>query len=75
MPRGPVGHGLFPPQDRIEVLTIASENTAAHDCPATRWSLDELARRLVNQQAEEARSRTTIGRVLHDADLKPHRSV
>jgi hypothetical protein len=75
MPRDPVGRGLFPPQDRVEVLTIASENTAAHDCPATRWSLDDLARELVNRHAEEAMSRGTVWRVLHDADLKPHRSV
>jgi transposase len=75
MPRDLDGRGLFPPHDRVEVLTIASENTAAHDCPATRWSLDDLARQLVNQHAEEAMSRATIWRVLHAADLKPHRSV
>jgi transposase len=75
MPRDPDGRGLFPPQDRIEVLALASENTAAHDCPATRWSLDDLARRLVNQHADEAMSHATVWRVLHDADRKPHRSV
>jgi transposase len=56
-------------------VTIASENTAAHDCPATRWSLDDLTTRLVNQHAADAMSRATIWRILDDADLKPHRSV
>jgi transposase len=75
MPRDPADPGLFPPQERIAVLTIACANTAAHDCPATRWSLDDLARRLVNDYAEETMSRATIWRTLHAADLKPHRSV
>jgi transposase len=74
-PRDPVGRGLFPPQDRVAVVSLASERTADHDCPATRWSLDDLARRLVNEAAAEAMSRTTLWRILHDADLKPHRSV
>jgi hypothetical protein len=70
-----VGHELFPPQDRVEVITIASEKTASHDCHATRWSLDDIARELVNRHAEEAMPRSTIWRVLNEADLKPHRSV
>ena len=47
MPRGPVGRGLFPPQDRVAVVSLASASTADHDCPATRWTLDDLARQLV----------------------------
>jgi transposase len=74
-PRGPDDRGFFPPQDRVAVVTLASESTAAHDCPATRWSLDDLAHRLVNEAAAEALSRTTVWRILHTADLKPHRSV
>jgi len=34
-----------------------------------------LARRLVNEHAAEAMSRGTLWRILHAADLKPHRSV
>jgi transposase len=75
MPHDRVGPDLFPPRDRLEVLAIASEKTATHDCHATRWSLDDLARELVQRHAEEAMTRSTIGRVLDEADLKPHRSV
>jgi transposase len=75
MPRVLAGRGLFPPQARVAVVSLASESTADHDCPATRWSLDELARRLVNDVAAETMSRTTVWRILHAADLKPHRSV
>jgi hypothetical protein len=59
----------------LEVLTVASAATADHGCPATRWSLDDLATCLVNRHADEAMSRATIGRILRDADLKPHKSV
>lgn len=72
---GRVAPAAFPPAERLEVLTIATEATADHDCPASRWSLDDLATRLVNRHADEAMSRATIWRTLHDADLKPHRSV
>jgi transposase len=74
-PRGPVGRGLFPPQDRVAVVSLASASTTDHACPATRWTLDDLARKLVNAAAAEAMSRATVWRILHDADLKPHRSV
>jgi transposase len=65
----------FPPEQRAAVLAWASELPAAADCHATRWSLDDLARRLVNDYAAEALSRATIWRTLDAADLKPHRSV
>jgi len=57
------------------VLTLASEQTAEHECPATRWSLDDLARELVNRHAHDAMHRSTIQRILQEADLKPHRSI
>lgn len=75
MLRDRVGRGAFPPDKQLEVLTLASSTTAEHDCVASQWSLDDLAAQLVNQYADEAMSRSTIQRILHEADLKPHRSV
>jgi transposase len=75
MPRGRDDRGLFPPEDRLSVLTLATESTAEHNCPATRWSLDDLAATIVNEAHAEAMSRSTIWRILDDADLKPHKSV
>jgi DDE superfamily endonuclease len=75
MPRDPAARWSFPPDERLEVITLASERTAEHDCPATRWTLDDLARELVNRHADEALRRSTIQRILHTADLQPHRSV
>jgi hypothetical protein len=55
---------------------LASSTTEQRGCPATRWSLDDLAATLVNQTAHAlAMSRSTIWRALDEADLKPHRSV
>jgi hypothetical protein len=73
--RGLVGHGDFPPDEQLDVVTLATSTTAEHDCVASQWSLDDLAATLVNQHAHEAMSRSTIWRVLDEADLKPHRSV
>jgi transposase len=74
-PHGPADRRFFPPQQRVAVLSLASDSTADHDCPTTRWSLDDLARQLVNEAAVEAMSRSTVWRILDSADLKPHRSV
>jgi len=73
--RGPVGRGAFPPEEQLQVVTLATSTTAEHDCVASQWSLDDLAAVLVNRHADEAMSRSTIWRVLQGADLKPHRSV
>ena len=43
---------------------------------STRSSLDDLAATLINRNAHDlAMSRSTIWRILDEADLKPHRSV
>ena len=75
MLRGRVNHGDFPPSAQVDVVTIASSKPEDYQGTFTRWSLDDIAATLVNQHAEETMSRSTIWRVLNEADLKPHRSV
>src|ERR1700687_5071410 len=70
-----VGRGAFPPDEQLEVVTVATSKTSEHDCVASQWSLDDLAAVLINRHADEAMTRSTIWRVLNEADLKPHRSV
>lgn len=65
----------FPPETRVEVVSIATSQPADYGRAATRWALDEIAATIVNEKAAEAISRSTIWRVLNDADLKPHKSV
>jgi len=73
--RGLVGHGDFPPAARVDVISIATSKPSDHGCTATRWSLGDIAAAILNQAHAEAMSRSTIFRVLDDADLKPHKSV
>jgi DDE superfamily endonuclease len=74
-PRAPADPGAFPPDERLFVITLASSKTEAHDQPATRWSLDDLAATIVNEAHHRAIHRATIWRILDAADLKPHKSV
>jgi transposase len=65
----------FPPDERLQVLTLASSATDALGRPATRWSLDDLAATILNQAHHRAISRSTIWRILDAVDLKPHKSI
>jgi DDE superfamily endonuclease len=75
MPRAPVDPGAFPPDELIAVVNLATSKTEEHDQPATRWSLDDLAATIVNEAYHKAMSRSTIWRILEQADIKPHKSV
>jgi hypothetical protein len=72
---GPAGPGAFPPSQRLDVFSIATGKTEEHDQPATRWSLTDLATTIINEAYADTISRSTLCRILQDADLKPHRSV
>jgi len=74
MLRGPDDRGVFPPSQRVDVVSIATSQPAEYDCHATRWSLDDIATTILNQNHAEAMSRSTIWRILEEADLKPHKS-
>ena len=67
--------GAFPPDELTAVVSLATSKTDEHDQPATRWTLDDLAANLVNEAHHRAISRSTIWRILEEADLKPHKSV
>jgi hypothetical protein len=66
--------GAFPPSARLDVMAMATRKPARYHCPATRWSLDDLVTALAQERAGMM-SRSSIWRLLADADLKPHRSV
>lgn len=72
---GRVDRGSFPPSERVQVISMASCLPPDEGCTFTRWSLDDLAGKIVNEAHHQAMSRSTIHRILEAADLKPHRSV
>jgi transposase len=74
MPRARVARSAFPPSERVDVLAMATRKPATYHCPATRWSLDDLVTAL-SQHRLQPLSRSSIWRILEEADLKPHRSV
>jgi hypothetical protein len=53
---------------------MATRKPTTYHCPATRWSLDDLVAAL-HQRRLWTMSRSSIWRILDEADLKPHRSV
>jgi hypothetical protein len=55
-------------------MTMATRKPPTYHCPATRWSLDDLVAAL-QQYRREPMSRSSIWRLLDEADLKPPRSV
>jgi hypothetical protein len=68
------GPGAFPPSHRLDVMAMATRKPTTSYCPATRWSLDDLVAALLQGRAWTM-SRSSIWRILEEADLKPHRSV
>jgi hypothetical protein len=74
MHRARVARSAFPPSERVDVLAMATRKPATYHCPATRWSLDDLVAAL-SQHRLPPLSRSSIWRILEEADLKPHRSV
>jgi len=57
------------------VVTLACSKTEEHKNPDSSWTLDQLAFNIINEARHRAMSRSTIGRILGAADLKPHQSV
>ena len=53
---------------------MATRKPTTYHCHATRWSLDDLVTGL-QQGCLGTMSRSSIWRLLDEADLKPHRSV
>ena len=53
---------------------MATKKPATYHCPATRWSLDDLVAALPQHRLQPM-SRSSLWRILEEADLKPHRSV
>jgi hypothetical protein len=74
MRRARVGRGAFPPAARLEGMTMATRQPATYHCAATRWGLDDLVTALV-QGRIWTMSRSSLWRMLEEADRKPLRSV
>ncbi len=59
---------------RLHVLSVASTLPHDQERPVTRWTLEEIAATLLQTLTTAPISRSSIWRILHDVDLKPHQS-
>jgi transposase len=71
--RGAVARGLFPPEARHQVFVLATTQPADVGVPVSHWSLDDLALKILQDAHYCDMSRSTIQRILAQADLKPHK--
>ena len=63
------------PPTRVQIISVASTLPQDHDRSVTRWTLDELVTTLLDALHTDAVSRSSVWRILHDIDLKPHKSA
>jgi transposase len=60
---------------RVQVISVASALPQAQERTVTRWTLDEIVATWLDALHTDAISRSSLWRILHDVDLKPHKSA
>jgi hypothetical protein len=70
----PVVRGSFPPLLRVEVERLACCEPPGVGLHMTHWSTRSLARAAQRRGIAPTISHSTVGLILHDAELQPHRS-
>src|SRR2546427_9052355 len=63
------------PPTRVQVISVASALPQDQERTVTRWTLDEIVAAFLDALNTEAISRSSVWRILHDVDLKPHKSA
>ncbi len=64
---------FFPPEDRHKVLVLATTEPTEVGTPVSHWSLDDLATHILNDAHFRDMHRSTVQRILAQAELKPHK--
>ena len=59
---------------RVQVISVASTLPQDQERAVTRWTLDEIVTTVRDTLHTAPISRSSIWRILHDIDLKPHKS-
>jgi len=73
MPAAPAGRAFFPTHQRQRIEDLACQAPASVGWDVTHWSHRTLAQAVVEEEYVETIHHTTIGTMLRDADLYPHR--
>jgi DDE superfamily endonuclease len=64
----------FPPLQRAQIVALACLEPVARGLHITHWSREDLALQVVADGIVPTISARTIGRILDDVDLQPHRT-
>lgn len=64
----------FEPEQVLSLFKLACDAPGDYGRPISQWTNRELADEMVKQQIVEAISARHVGRLLAEADLKPHQS-
>lgn len=70
-PGGPMTFSL---EQILQLFAIACEPPEDYGRPISHWTARELADEMINQGIVESISARHVGRLLNEADLKPHQS-
>ena len=70
-PGGPLKFSL---EQMLQLFAIACEKPETYGRPISHWSARELAEELTQQGIVESISPRHVGRLMDEADLKPHQS-
>ena len=62
------------PPTRVQVIAVASTLPPTQDRSVTRWTLEEIVATVLDELPSDRLSRASVWRILHDLDLKPHKS-
>jgi putative transposase len=64
----------FAPEQLVQVVAIACEDPRESDREITNWTRRELAEEAMKRDIVDTISPRRVGRILDEADLKPHQS-
>jgi hypothetical protein len=64
----------FPPLQRAQIVALACLEPLARGLHITHWSRDDLAKQAVADGIVSTISGRTVGRILDEVDLQPHRT-
>jgi transposase len=64
----------FTPEQLVQVVAVACEDPRKSDREISHWTRRELADEMIERKTVDTISPRHVGRILDEADLKPHRS-
>ena len=65
---------VYSPEQQCAIVAMASEKPGKYAVEADTWTHRELAMVANRDEISTSISRSTVGRILNEADIKPHRS-